>query len=263
MRNLTISIVSYNCKKILEDCLKSIFLNIPKTKCEIIVVDNKSTDKVEEMVRDKFPQVKLLINNQNMGFAAAHNKAYLESGGKYILVLNPDIIVQPNSIEILIDFMDNNSDAGVVCPKLKNIDGSLQYSCRTFYKLSTILFRRTLLGKIFPAHKILSEHLMSDLDHNNVMVVDWALGGSMLIRRKAVKENRIFDERFFVYFEDVDLCYRMKKNGWKVYYVPDAVMIHRHIRDSAQKSFNRAKFEHLKSFIKFYLKYKGRLKPNR
>jgi len=254
--------VSYNRKQILEDCLKSIFLNLPKIEYEIFVVDNNSTYNIIEMIKEKFAQVKLIINNQNIGFAAAHNKAYLQSEGEYILILNPDISILPKSIEVLINFMNKNNNVGIVCPKLKNIDGSLQYSCRTFYKLSTILFRRTLLNRMFPRHKILRDHLMYNWDHNDVRMVDWALGASMLIRRKALNKDAIFDERFFLYFEDVDLCYNMRKNGWKVYYVPDAIMMHHHIRDSAQGGFNRAKFEHLKSFIKFYFKHQGKMSPN-
>jgi GT2 family glycosyltransferase len=261
MKKLTISIVSYNNRDVLKNCLESILINLGEIDCEIFVVDNNSKDKTLEMIKSKFPQINLITNKQNLGFSAAHNQAYLKSVGQYILVLNPDVIVQGNSISTLMNFMDNCLDAGIACPMLRNADGSLQYSCRTFYSIRSILLRRTFLGKIFGDHSILKKHLMSDWDHENIATVDWAIGASLMIRREALEKNKVFDEKFFMYFEDVDLCYRMKCQNYKVYYVPTAVMIHQHVRESSKGIYNRAKYEHLKSFLNFCIKYKGILQP--
>jgi GT2 family glycosyltransferase len=144
---------------------------------------------------------------------------------------------------------------GIVFPKLLNPDGSLQYSCRTFHTFWTILMRRTPLGKMFPKSKILRDHLMMDWDHDTIREVDWALGGCMMIRRDAVFGPKLFDERFFLYFEDVDLCYGMKKTSWKVIYNPKAVMVHHHLRESALKGLNPQKKEVIKSWVKFKLKH--------
>jgi len=123
-----------------------------------------------------------------------------------------------------------------------------------------LLFRRTPLGKVFPNHRIIRKHLMMDWDHREPREVDWGLGACMLLRKEALGGQDIFDGRFFLYFEDVDLCLRLKEEGWKVVYYPEAVMIHSHLRHSARGVLNREKWEHLKSLIKFYFKH-GRLGP--
>jgi hypothetical protein len=153
--------------------------------------------------------------------------------------------------------LEGHPEAGLLLPQLINPDGSLQFSCRKFYDFFTLLFRRTPLGAFFPNHRVIRNHLMMDWNHGEVREVDWGLGACMSLRREALGSPEIFDERFFLYFEDVDLCFRMKKRGWKVIYYPEAVMVHTHVRSSADGFFNREKWEHFKSMIKFYRKYGG------
>jgi GT2 family glycosyltransferase len=252
---LSVIIVNYNSAKLLESCLSSLLANKPLFNMEVIVVDNHSTDESLQLMEGKFPDVLLFAEKANQGFACAANHGYALSRGPYCLILNPDVIILPGSIQTLWEYMESCKDVGIVFPKLLNPDGSLQYSCRTFHTMWTILMRRTPLGKMFPDSKILRNHLMVEWDHNSIREVDWALGASMMVRKKAISGNRLFDERFFLYFEEVDLCYQMKKIPWKVVYNPEATMIHYHLRESAGKGFNRQKREVIRSWIKFKLKH--------
>ena len=253
---LTIIVVNFNTSAFILSCLQSIRDCVCGMEYEVIVVDNRSTDGSYHLIQEKFSDLCLIENTTNLGFARAVNQGFRRAKGEYLLVLNPDVTLTPGSIGKAINFLDTHPDVGLLLPKLVNPDGSLQFSCRTFYNFSTILFRRTPLGKIFPNHRVIRKHLMMDWNHEEIREVDWGLGACMFLRREALKGENIFDERFFLYFEDVDLCFRMKKEGWKVIYYPEAVMIHAHLRQSADGLFNRAKWEHFKSLIKFYLKHR-------
>jgi len=257
---LSLIVVNYNNAAFLSSCLHSIKKCFEGDGYEIIVVDNNSTDGSCQLIREKFFGLCMIENWGNLGFAQAVNQGIGRSKGKYLLILNPDVQILPGALQKAINFLEGHPDVGILLPKLVNPDGSLQFSCRTFYNFSTLLLRRTPLGNIFPNNRIIREHLMMDWDHREPREVDWGLGACMFLRREALKGENIFDERFFLYFEDVDLCFRMRKEGWKVIYYPEAVMVHSHARQSAGEFFNRAKWEHLKSLIKFYLKHR-RLNP--
>lgn len=258
---LSIIVLNYNTVDLLKKCLQSIFFNEHQTPCEVLVVDNNSRDGSAKTVRREFPNVDLIANSTNRGYARAVNQALKVSQGEYILILNADIRLLPGAIDELKKFMDIHQEAGIVGAKLLNPDGTLQYSCRTFYALRTILYRRTILAKLFPQSRIIREHLMTDWDHSDVREVDWVLGSCLMVRREAIRDVGMMDERYFLYFEDVDLCYRMKRGGWKVYYLPQARMIHHHRRDSARKGINRERLSHLISALRFYYKW-HRVLPN-
>jgi len=253
---LSIIIVSYNTREFISPCLNSIRKHLDGLPYEIIVVDNHSVDGTSRLIHENFPDVPLIENGKNLGFARAVNEGYKKAGGKYLLILNPDVEILPGSIEKMIHFLEGHPEIGLLLPKLVNPDGSLQFSCRTFYDFLILFFRRPPLVKVFPNHRIIRKHLMMDWDHREPREVDWGLGACMFLRRDALGNQEIFDERFFLYFEDVDLCLRLKKEGWKVVYYPEAVMIHSHLRHSAKGVFSRAKWEHLKSLIKFYFKHR-------
>ncbi len=252
---LLIILVNYNTTGLLITCLDSLESQKIDVDYRIVVVDNNSPDGGAEQIRHAYPDVTVLRNTRNGGYAKAVNQAIREFNSDYILLLNPDIEVKPGAIERMLDFMNKTPDAGIIGGKLLNPDGTLQYSCRTFYTLPIILYRRTALGKLFPRSKVLRRHLMQDWDHNSVREVDWMLGASLMIRRTALREVGLMDERFFLYFEDVDWCYRMKKWGWKVYYVPQAEMIHHHQRQSAQGFMNKTLAYHITSMLHFYAKW--------
>jgi hypothetical protein len=251
---LSIVIVSYNSKNHLTQCLESIYTQEHNLNYEVIVVDNASTDASVSLVKERFPQVQLISNKVNLGFAKANNIGVEAVKGEYILFLNPDTVIQKNALKKMVNFMKENIDAGVVGPKLLNSDGSIQFSCRRFYNFRTILFRRTLLGKVFPNSQLLKYHLMADWNHNEVKEVDWVLAACLMTRRGILEKIGYFDEKYKMYFEDVDLCKRVKETGYKVYYYHDAVVVHHHQRESAQR-FSIKTIWHIQSAIRFFNKY--------
>lgn len=253
---LSIIIVNYNNGELLKGCLESIRTTQGSLEIEIFVVDNNSSDNSLEMIRKTFPHIKIIANPTNVGYAKAVNQAIKTSLGKYIFVLNADIIIKSRAIQSLLSFMDNHPDCAIAGPKLFYPNGQLQLSCRTFYTLKTILFRRTILGRIFPESKILQDHLMSGWDHNCQKEVDWMLGAALMVRRETINQIGLMDERYFLYLEDVDWCYRMNNAGWKVFYVPQAEIIHYYRQGSRSESvFNRDVFVHLCSMLRYYDKW--------
>lgn len=258
-RSISVVIVSYNTKDLLRNCLKSILCGDSGLISEIIVVDNNSWDGSPQMVAEEFPEVLIIKNTKNLGYAKAVNQGIRQSRSKYILILNPDIEVMEGSILNLWRFMETHPDVGIAGAQLLNPDGSIQMSCRTFYTFPVFLLRRTPLGRLFPNAKVLRKHLMADWDHQSDREVDWVLGACLMVRREALDSVGGMDERFFLYFEDVDWCYRMKKHGWKVYYVHSARMKHLHRRESAKILPDMKVVSHFLSMIHFYDKWDAAL----
>ena len=249
--------MNYNTRQFLESCVRALVDEKAGTELDIVVIDNASADGSAESVRALFPGASVVANRTNLGFGRAANQGFLKTSGEYVLVLNPDVTVTPGSLVRMVQFMDEHRDVGLLLPKLLNPDGTVQPSCRTFYTLPVLLLRRTPLGAIFRDARSVRTHLMTDWDHAEVREVDWGLGAAMLIRRSAIGQGAPFDERFFIYFEDVDLCLRLKQSGWKVVYFPEAALLHCHLRESASGWWNRARLEHLKSLVKFICKHRG------
>jgi len=254
---VSLVIVSHQTRDLLRACLRSIYEHPPSGAFEVCVLDNASTDGSGEMVRSEFPEVQLIENKDNVGYSRAVNLGARRTSAPYVLVINPDILVTEGSVEALVRFMDARPRVGVAGGKLLNPDGTLQYSARTFYTPRILLLRRTFLGRLFPNSRAIREHLMLDWDHGEACEVDWLIGACLMIRRAAAEDVGLMDERFFLYFEDVDLCYRMKQRGWGVVYVPEAVMVHHHRRQSARRVINRPLLWHLNSVFRFYEKWGG------
>jgi len=253
---LSIIVVNYNTRDFLKGCLHSIESTLNGLKAEILVVDNNSEDGSTRMVEEAFPATRVIANPTNLGYAKAVNQGIEASEGQYILILNADTVIRPQAIQSLISFLEKHPGAGIVGPKLLYPDGRLQHSCRTFYDFKTLLWRRTFLGKIFPKSNILKNHLMLDWDHDSRKEVNWLLGAAFMVRREALNRVGLMDERYFLYFEDVDWCYQMKNAGWKVYYVPEAEMVHHYRQGSrAVRLFNRDVFIHLTSMFHYYDKW--------
>jgi len=268
MSNLFIVIINYKTPDLLRQCLDSLLSNYPGIEENILVIDNFSCDESVAMMKKKFPKVKVLASNYNSGFGAAINWGINNApdGAEYLLFLNPDIIVQGNAIDKMLEFMAAKKDVALVGPKLLNPDLSGQNSCRRFITPQLILYRRTFLGRFNFAQKALKHFLMEDIDHNKTQEVDWIFGACMMVRKSAIEEVGLMDERYFLYFEDMDWCRRFWEKGWKVCYYPEAKMIHYHRRESAQESgfsilFNRAARIHIMSAIKYFIKFFGVEKP--
>ncbi|MCY3758671.1 MAG: glycosyltransferase family 2 protein [Acidobacteria bacterium] len=259
MSRVSIVIVNYRSGRELASCLRSLVRNAGPLDYGVFVVNNDRPEDLSPLSDLDTPRVHVVQNRSNRGFAAAANQGYRQSRGSFLLLLNPDVRVEAGALEILADTLERHADAGVVLPRLNSPDGSLQHSCRRFYTLATLLMRRAPFRHFWPNHPSLRRHLMADWDRRSLSEVDWGLGAAMLVRRAATESNALMDERFFLYFEDVDLCKSMWDRGWKVLYNPAACMVHSHRRDSARGWRLGAKRHHLFSLLKFLWKHRFRL----
>ena len=251
---LSIIIVNWNTKNYLEQCLQSIFERTKGIEYEVFVVDNASTDGSAQMVKEKFTQVKLIENKENLGFAKANNQALSQSHSKYLLLLNNDTAILPNSIQKMINFMEQHPKAGMVGPKLLNADGSFQRSCwKKFPSLLSVFISRFYLykfPKFFPFAKSVE---ISPEETSKPMKVAHLLGACILVREEAIRSVGYLDEQFYMYLEETDWAYRMNKKGWDIFYLPSAEVIH-YGQKSTKKNLLRMNKEGVKSYCKFFKK---------
>jgi GT2 family glycosyltransferase len=252
IKDLIISIVSYNSLNFLRECLDSILKNPPELNYEIIVFDNASHDGSAEFVKNNYPEVTLIANNKNVGFAAANNRAIERSYSKYILFLNSDCMIYEKSLDILADFMESHPGIGITGPKITNNDGTIQLSCRRFPSMFNAA-AHTILTDIFPGNPFSKKYKLTDIDRDEPLKVDWVSGSCMIIRRKALEDTGILDERYFMYVEDLDICYRMWQKNWEVYYDPKARIMH-HIAGSSGRGKIKSSFRMQRSVFYFFWK---------
>ncbi|MDY6879165.1 MAG: glycosyltransferase, partial [Thermodesulfobacteriota bacterium] len=255
---IDIVIVNYKSSALLLDCLNAIFETTQGTnQPSIFVQDNGSDDGIDDVII-QFPKVNFTRNTCNLGFSRAVNQALKWSDAPYVLLLNPDTIVSDGFFERILEYMEDHQDVGVLGPRIFNTDGSLQGSARRFPTPLTGFFgRSTLITELFPKNKISSANILSGRsDGKTPMYVDWVSGACMLIRRESLDDVGNLDERFFVYWEDADLCARMRKQGWKVVYFPLASVVH-HVGGSSTKRPTHSVFEFHKSSYKLLIKHCG------
>lgn len=235
---LSIVIVNWNTHDLLAQCLESLvaspdlqisgLLNQPETRhhspvtIKVLVVDNASTDGSAAMIRARFPWVRLVENRENVGFARANNQAIRESEGHYVLLLNPDTEVKSGALETLVRFADAHPQVGAVGPRLVNPDGTLQSSCHPTPTLAGEVWRLFHLDVLWPY----ARYQMSAWDLDNPRRVDVIQGACLLLRRAALDQIGFLDEDYFMYSEEVDLCHRLKRAGWSLYWVPEAQVVH-------------------------------------
>lgn len=224
MTDLAICIVSYHSRALVEKCINSILNSVSGLACCIIVVDNNSGDGTIEMVKQKYPATTVIANKENMGFAYANNQAIRSTEARYYLLLNSDTVVLPGALDKLAGFMDSHPEAGAAGARLLNKDGTLQASCKTFFDLRTAYFVDTFLGKLFPG--VEKTHRMAGFKYDRTIEVDQPMGAALIVRKKAIEKLGLLDERFFFFFEEVDWCLRIKRAGWKIFFVHDAVIMH-------------------------------------
>ncbi len=252
--NFIIVIVSWNTKDLLRDCLRSVFLELANAQlmAKVFVVDNNSADGSAQMVREDFPNVKLIANSENLGFAAANNQVLLHYPAPFYLILNPDTEVLPGAFQTLLKFMESHPKAGIVAPQLLNSDRSIQRSCRSFPTISGMTF--ALLGlKSFRGKKI-GNYLMLDFDHKSTSQVDQPEGACLLVRSEIVEKLDAFDERFFMLFEEVDWCYRIKQAGYEIWFNPEAKIIHHYGQSIKQVKAKMIYYSH-RSFYLYITKH--------
>ncbi len=258
---LSVVIVNYNQKGLVKNCLKSLLEAEVGLPLEIIVVDNDSSDGIEQMLKDRFPKVKFYQTGKNLGMGGGNNLGFRKANGDYVLIMNPDIFVLPQTIQKLLDYVQAQDNVGLIAPRLLNPDRTLQYTCYRWHKFWTPIYRRTFFGKLPWAENELKRFLMADFDHNKTSEVEWIQGSCWLIPKKVLSEVGFFDERFFMYFEDTDFCRRINQLGYKVVYHPEAEVIHLHRRQSADGQgistlFNKLTRVHIYSWLKYMWKWR-------
>ncbi len=249
--DLSVVVLNWNTCGELRDCLRSIFGQPHRCALEIVVADNASSDDSRKMVKHEFPLAKLVAHPRNLGFSGGNNIAARDTTGRYLLFLNSDTVVTEGAFDALIAFADTRPKAAIVGPKLINEDGSLQYSCRHFPNLGTGFFRNTPLGRLFPKNRFSQDYLMTDWDHASPRVVDWVSGAALLIRSQVYAEIGGWDEGYFFYCEDVDICKRASNLGHEVVYYPESVIMHI-IGRASDKVPTRMTYEFHRSMYRFY-----------
>jgi GT2 family glycosyltransferase len=258
--DLSITICSWNTQSDLRACLQSLREARDEARFEVIVVDNASRDGSPDMVEKEFPEFRLLRQTENLGFTGGHNLALKERSHRHAALLNSDTIVHPGAIKALVEHMAAHPEHGVVGPKLLNPDGSLQFSCRRFPNPVAAAFRSTWLGRLFPNHPSLRDYLMKDFTHDQTAEVDWLSGAAMFLRGELLDQIKGLDPTYFMYCEDEDLCWRAWEAGFKVVYLPEAVVTHA-IGRSTDQVANKMIIRHHRSMFRFYTNRMLKRKP--
>lgn len=256
MIDLSIIIVNYNVKEFVQNLLYSIEKAKQNLSLEIFVVDNASDDGSVDIIREKFPYVNLIANQTNIGFGAANNLALSKAEGKYLLLINPDTIVKEDTFVKMIEFFEKNKDAGVAGCKVLNPDGSLQLACRRSFPGPWTSFTKvTGLSTIFPKSRLFARYNLTYLDENKSCEVDAVSGSFMMMSRDVYNTVGGFDEQFFMYGEDIDLCYRTQKAGYKVYYVHETEIIHYKGESTKRSSIDETKvfYQAMHLFVRKHL----------
>lgn len=256
MIDLSVVILNWNVRDLLDRCLDSI--RSSRYTIEMIVVDNASTDDSVVMVRDKYPQVTLMVNEGNRGFTGGNNQGIATAQGRYVLVLNPDTEVVGDALDRLVAFLEAEPQVGAVGPMLLNPDRSIQPSRRRFPTVLTGFFESTWLQSLAP-RGMLRRYYVEDVSANVVQDVDWLNGACTLFRREVLDRVGVYDEmNFFMYSEELDLCRRIKAAGWRIAYVPEAQVIHYEGKSSEQADAAR----HIRfntSKVRYFRKWHGRV----
>lgn len=257
---LSIIVVNYMNYKLTIECIQSILKNLKSIKYEVIIFDNCSPNESFEKLNDRFQNVSSIYiykSNKNNGFGAGNNQAITYTSSDFVLFLNPDVLVLDNTLTDMIQVIKKFSDIGIIGAKLLNMDHSLQYSCRRFLSFKEFLIARTPIKKIsnqLTVKQLNDKYLMKDINHDIAQDVDWLMGSCLLVRKAEFLSLGGFSEEYFMYFEDVDLCYKYKLNNQRVYYYPHTKMIHLHEQASVKK-INKLTVKHVESMFKFYKKY--------
>ncbi|MGI6320819.1 MAG: glycosyltransferase [Bacteroidales bacterium] len=227
MCKLSIIIVNYNVQYFLEQCLHSVYQALENIDSEVWVVDNNSVDGSVAMVKEKFPQVKLIDNEENLGFSKANNQAIRLSKGEYVLLLNPDTLVEVDTFEKVVDFMDSHPEAGGLGVKMVDGKGRFLPESKRGLPTPAVAFYKIFgLAKLFPKSKKFGQYHLTFLDDDEIHDVDVLSGAFMLMRKETLDKVGLLDEDFFMYGEDIDLSYRIQKGGYRNYYFPETRIIH-------------------------------------
>ncbi len=254
--DVSIIIVNWNTRQILQDCLQSVYKQTQEIAFEVIVVDNGSADGSVDMIRSEFPQVRLIANPDNRGFAAANNQGIAVATGRYILLLNSDTIVLDGAIQKTVVFADGRPGAGVFGCRVLNADKTLQPTCFMFPSLLNMILSSTYLYKLFPHNHFFGRERMTWWDRSDIREVEVVTGCFLMVRTDAMQQVGLLDEAFFMYGEETDWCRRFKNAGWKILFTPDPQIIH---LGGASSKLNSAKMyiQLRKSILQFVRKHRS------
>ncbi len=243
-------VVSYNSATYLPDCLRSLR---SEGVTDVVVVDNASSDGSVEVARAADPEARVVEAGANLGFGSAANRGVATTLSEYVLILNPDTVVEPGTVKALSEAFDRDPDLAVVGPRMENLDGTLYPSVRRFPDLGVAL-GHAFLGLVWPANPYTRRYRMLDWDHDNPAAdVDWVGGACVLVRRTAFDVVGGFDEAYFMYVEDVDLCWRLGQAGWRIGYEPGGRVVHA-LGGSSRLVPYRMIAEHHRSLLRFVSK---------
>lgn len=258
-------LINYKSVGMIKQIIKSITgLNLVFSY-EVIIVDNQSGDDLSWFQKN-YPELQIITAKKNGGYASGCNLGLHKATGEYLLIMNPDLVLFKGSLEPLIKYADEHPEVGLCAPKLLNPDGSIQLSCRTWHNIKTILARRTPLALTHFGQQALSEHLVMTWDHNQSGPIPWVYGACFLVRRKAYEQIGGLDERYFLYFEDLDYCRTLWTCGWPVHYVTESIIVHYHHQDSnswggLRDALRPSTLTHIKSGVKYLWKWRGQEPP--
>lgn len=252
---LTVIIVNWNAEEFLGRCLGTVFASVFNGDYEVIVVDNHSTDNSVQFLRENYPRVRVIANRENVGFARANNQAIQESRGEYLLLLNPDTEIETDTLQVMVDFMDERPDCGMAGCRVLNPDGTLQLACRrTIPNLSDAIFKLTGVSRLFPRSARFSRYNLTYLPADRVSPVDAVSGSFLMARKETVNKIGLLDARFFMYGEDLDWCRRSRQSGYLNYYVPGTSILHYHGQSSKKRPFRTAYYFYQAMYL-FYCKH--------
>jgi GT2 family glycosyltransferase len=254
---ISVIVVSWNTRELLRACLASLRRELQGMSSEVFLIDNDSADGSAAMVAADFPEVKLIANKTNRGFAAANNQALETVAGEYVLLLNPDTEVHEGALNKLIEFMRSHPRAGIVAPQLLNSDGSIQRSCRQFPTFLGMLYELMGLSRFFPDKPLFRQYKMLDWEHDDERQVDQPEGACLLLRKEVIEQVGTLDEGFFMLFEEVDWCYRIKQAGWEIWFTPSSQVTH-HYGQSIKQVKTRMILSSHRGLYRFWRKhYRG------
>jgi GT2 family glycosyltransferase len=264
---LSIILINHNAKDFTADCIQSIY-DKTTVPFEIILVDNNSSDDSPSYIKEKFPQVRLIENKSNRGFATANNQGIKISKGKLLILLNNDTVLKNNALDKMFEYMDKNPEIGILACKLFDADGkTVQHNCRAFPSpVGTMFGRASLFTKLMPNNPISKRNLLLNWDYSSVKEADWVSGAALMVKREAIEQIGLLDENFYMYWEDTDFCKRAKDAGWQICFFPEAQIIHFTGKGGGKRNFllsSNTIYQMHKSAYYYFRKYhlKSRLNP--
>jgi hypothetical protein len=261
LRDLTVIIVSYNDEIFLYDCLDSLRETVDGVDFDVIIIKNDSEPVDLKKTGDLREKVTVIQSGSNIGFARGVNMGLKNTESRYVMLLNTDTKLCPESVTRMYDFMEKNKDAGLCGPRLLNADGSLQLSCKATLRPPGAMLKNAALNLVWPDNGITDRHLISKKAHMSTHDVDCLKGACLFIRRRVLEQVGNMDERFFMFGEEFDLCLRVRKAGWRIVYLSRAGVIH-YGGGSSKKTYKEDAvdydLERFKSLFKFYKKHYGR-----